>query len=557
MLDFAKDKKLWEKVRESEAFARHRKDILEKYNAAFSHEVGAHTVEEILENEDNSRWCIRLNQLQSSALLALIYPDNEEYYNNLLRVVWAYCDTYTWAPLGHYNGYYDRTPADYDIGLIDIFAASVAFSLAEIKNLFANRFPKLIIDRITAELKRRTIEPYLQRKYFWEKHPNNWAAVCAGGVGGVLMYECPDIYMEQKDRLDATMQQYLDSYADDGICVEGAAYWGFGFGFFVTYALLQRELTNGECDWFKDPKVKSISQYIQKMFLQKKVITTFGDCNTKEGYWIGLPHALRSVYGDEIEKLPSDAGTIIAYTHFAFSLRSVIYYNPEYVADKLKESVVNHVKGSNYFTMRNKNYGFATKGGNNGESHNHIDVGAFILARNEKQIICDLGAGSYDEGYHSDKRYTFFHPSAYSHSMPIFNGVGEDSYRREDVIVEYDENTKTAYLNITNGYGAECVKKVERYFTFEENKLTLRDVFDVQNGTEIKERFVTQIKPEVNGKYVTIEDVRMYPNCEAEPLITVENVKTHFGTWVDVYCIDYILPANTNEVIVTFEILEK
>ena len=188
MLDFAKEKALWDNIRESEDFARHREEILAKYKASFEIEPSPHTVEEILGKDDHGKWARSLNQLQTSALMSLIYPDNEEYYNNLLKIVWSYLDTYTWAALGHYNSYYNRTPEDYDIGLIDIFAASVAFSLAEIKNLFSERFPQLIKDRISAELKRRTIDPFVNRKFFWEKHPNNWSSVCAGGVGGVHAY---------------------------------------------------------------------------------------------------------------------------------------------------------------------------------------------------------------------------------------------------------------------------------------------------------------------------------------------------------------------------------
>ncbi len=552
MLDFAKDKELWTRVRESEDFARHRREIKKVYDNNFVEAPRAHTAEEILSKYD-CKYFRKLAQLQSSALMALIYPDNEEYYNNLVETVWAYCNEYTWAPLGHYNSYYDRTPEDYDIGLIDIFAASVAFSMAEIKNLFKDKFPKLLTDRITAEIKRRTIDPFLTRKYFWEKHPNNWCAVCMGGVAGVLIYEAPEIYMEQIDRINSAMQVYVDSYADDGICIEGAAYWGFGFGFFVVHALLQRELTKGEYDWFKNDKVKAISTYIQKMFLQKSVITTFGDCNTREGYWIGLPHILRDIYGDEVEKLPDDAGTIIAYTHLAFSLRSTIYYKPEYVAKELKENVVNHTEGSSYFTKRTKNYGFATKGGNNGESHNHIDVGNFIVARDNKQIICDLGAGAYEDGYHTERRYTFFHPSARAHNMPTFNGIGEDSIKRDDVIVKYDREKDTATLDITDAYGLDFVKNVTRSFIFTDDTIKVNDSFDVAQGTEIKEHFISTIKPVVNGECVIIEDVKMYTDKGVAPEISTANVKTHFGTTIDVYMIDYTLPIGTIEVTVTIE----
>ncbi|MBO5374114.1 MAG: hypothetical protein J6A54_01530 [Clostridia bacterium] len=253
MLDFALDKALWKRVRESEEFSQHRQELRELYEEAFKDAPRPHSVEEILENNDGGLWRLQFDQLQASALLSLIYPDNEEYYQSLLRIVWAYLNEYTWAPLGHYTEqYYGKTPKDFDYGLLDIFACSIAFSLAEIKNLFKDRFPSLLRDRITYELRRRTIEPYLTRKFFWESHDNNWTAVCTGSVAGVLMYEAPELFFENQERIHKSMQCYLDSYKDDGMCVEGVGYWEFGFGFFASYAMLERELTNGEVDWFID-----------------------------------------------------------------------------------------------------------------------------------------------------------------------------------------------------------------------------------------------------------------------------------------------------------------
>ena len=546
MLDFAKEKALWDNIRESEDFARHREEILAKYKESFTVAPAPHTVEDILGKDDHGKWARSLNQLQTSALMALIYPDNEEYYNNLLKIVWSYLDTYTWAALGHYNSYYNRTPEDYDIGLIDIFAASVAFSLAEIKNLFSERFPQLIKDRISAELKRRTIDPFVNRKFFWEKHPNNWSSVCAGGVGGVLMYESPDIYMEQRERLDSAMQVYIDSYSDDGVCVEGAAYWGFGFGFFVSYAMLQKELTNGEYDWFKNEKVKKIATFIQKMLLQTNVVARFSDCNPRENYWVGLPHILRDIYGDEVEKLPKTAGTIIAYTHLNFSLRSLIYYKPEYTTDKVAEDVVYNMESTAYFTKRTKYYGFACKGGNNGESHNHNDVGSFILARNNKEILCDIGAGAYCDGYHTNKRYTFFHPSSVSHNLPFFDGIGQDGVRREDVKIDYNEKESSVYMDFTRGYGIDYLEKAERKFILNDSKITLTDKFTMKKDSVITERFVSFIEPKVDGKNVVLEDVILSPKDEIIPKITLERHKGHLANTIDeVYCIDYVLDGKT------------
>lgn len=556
MLDFAKDKKLWERIRTSDDFAKHRNELLELYNEAFKEAPRAHSARDILENNDHGLWRKQFDHLQASALMSLIYPENEEYYNNLIDTIWAYLNEYAWAPLGHYTEhYYGRTPKDFDNGLIDIFASSVSFALAEIKNLFEDRFPQLLKDRISHEIRRHIIDPYLNRKYFWETHDNNWTAVCTGGVAGTLMYEAPELFFENQERIHASMECYLASYADDGMCVEGIGYWAFGFGFFASYAMLERELTNGEVDWFARPKVKEIAKNLQKAFLQKDVLVSFSDCSVFQKYSFGLPHMLRHVYGDEIEALPYDLGiAVYDNTHFNFALRSFIYFDKSNTANTLATNVTYTAPNSAYLTKRTSAYGFAVKGGNNGESHNHIDVGSFILARNNKQIICDIGAGPYEDGYHTERRYTFFNPSAYSHSIPILDGEGEDGIRRDNVIVEYDGKSSRATMDIANGYGLDFVKSIKRSFTFSENEIELNDDFVLSRKTEIKERFVSIIKPTLCENSVVIDDVKLVAEDGLEAQITIKEAKHHIsGEMYPVYLIDYVLPAGKTAFKMTFK----
>ena len=550
MLDFARDPKFWERVRNTDEFEWHRREIKELYSSAFKTEPRAHSVEDVLSVDDKGLWRLQFDQLQSSAILSLIYPENEEYYNNLLKIIWAYLNEYTWAPLGHYTEqYYQRTPKDFDYGLLDIFACSAAFALAEIKSLFKDRFPTLITDRITYELRRRAIEPYLTRKFFWESHNNNWTAVCAGAIGGVLMYEEPALFFENQERLHKSMECYLASYNDDGMCVEGVGYWSFGFGFFASYAMLEREITNGKVDWFKQKKIKEISKFLQKTFLQRDTILTFSDTNIAQTYSVGLPHMLHTVYGDEIEKMPKAPALIVQdNTHFNFALRSFIYYSEEYFTDTLRTDVTYTADNSCYLIKRTKGYGFATKGGNNGESHNHIDVGSFILARNNKQIICDVGAGPYYDGYHTSKRYTFFYPSAYAHNIPIIDGIPEDDIARDDVYVSYDEKTSTAYMDISPAYKPDFIKSVKRSFKFEDYSLTLTDSFTLDGKREIKEHFVSVIKPQIFDGYIMIDDFKITTSADSTPTVTEKELERHLGaTKYTAYIIEYTMPKGETE----------
>ena len=554
MLDFAKDKALWDRVRLSDDFIQHRDEIKEIYDEAFTEEPRPHSVEEILENNDNGLWLRSLNQLQSAAMMSLIYPDNEEYYGNLLRIVWAYCNEYTWAPLGHYTmQYYGKTPADFDPGLIDIFAASAGFSLAEIKNLFKDRFPSLITDRITYELRRRIIDPYLTRKFFWEKHDNNWTAVCTGAVGGVLIYEAPELYYENQKRIHDSMECYLASYKDDGMCVEGVGYWGFGFGFFSSFAMLERELTGGKVDLFNNPKVKEIAKFLQKTFLQKEVLLTYGDCSIKQNYFFYLPHMLRGIYGDEIEKLPRDIAIVKDNTHLNFLLRSVIYFSADNISDDVRIYVTYCVPNSNYLIKITKGYGFTCKGGNNGESHNHVDVGNFIIVKDNKQIICDIGAGPYEDGYHFDKRYTFFHPSAQSHNLPIINGEYQSHFGIGNVTVDYDKDKDRASMDIAIAYRMENLKSLIRAFDFSDFEIKLTDSFEFTEKSQVTERFISVIEPKITDGVAEIDGVRLIQADNITPVITEKQVKSHKGEPHPVFIIKYPLKKGQTEFTISFK----
>ena len=558
MLDFARDNALWERVRADDSYAQHRREIKEIYDEAFTEAPRPHSVEEILENDDHGLWHRQFDQLQSSALLSLIYPDNDEYYNNLLRIVWAYCNDYSWAPLGHYTmQYYGKTPADFDCGLIDIFAASAGFSLAEIKNLFKDRFPKLITDRITYELRRRIIEPYMTRRFFWEKHDNNWTAVCMGGVGGVLLYEAPEVYYANQKRIHDSMECYLASYKDDGMCVEGIGYWEFGFGFFCSFAMLERELTEGKVDWFARPKVKEIARFLQKIFLQKDVVLTYGDCTIEQRYFFYLPHMLSTVYRNEIEALPRDLAVVKRNTHFNFSLRSIIYFRPDMICDDIKNDVTYWVKGSSYLIKRTKGYGFTCKGGNNGESHNHVDVGNFILAHGGRQIICDIGGGPYEDGYHFDKRYTFFHPSAESHNLPIIDGEYQSHIGIGNVEVEYYSESQRASMDIAIAYRMEKLTSLVRSFDFKDYSVTLTDKYAFTEDSRVTERFISIIEPKIADGVVEIGGVRLVQDDGIIPTVTIREVTSHKGNKHFVYIIEYALPKGQTEFILTFDMEEK
>ena len=263
----------------------------------------------------------------------------------------------------------------------------------------------------------------------------------------------------------------------------------------------------------------------------------------------------KTVYGDEIENLPLNRSEIMDNSHFNFLLRSVVYYNKDYVSDDINNNVTYWTRDSAYFVKRTPKYAFSAKGGNNGESHNHIDVGTFILAKNNIPIITDIGAGPYEDGYHFEKRYTYFHPSAYSHSIPLFDGVGEDSIGREYVLIDYNDENNEIGMDIASAYGADSLKRAYRSFKFTDCTVTLHDSFELTGEKEITERLITVTEPKIADGVAVIDGVPLIQPDGIIPNITVKEVKSHRGTPHNVYILDYVLKKGQTEFTLTFDLI--
>ena len=64
----------------------------------------------------------------------------------------------------------------------------------------------------------------------------------------------------------------------------------------------------------------------------------------------------------------------------------------------------------------------AAKGGTNGESHNHNDIGSFIVALDGVPVLIDAGVGEYTKQTFSNRRYELWPMVSPYHNLPTVNG---------------------------------------------------------------------------------------------------------------------------------------
>ena len=424
--------------------------------------------------------------------LARIYPEDGRFIERISDVVFAICDEYTWCLPAH-----QRQRDKNDNSKIDLFAAETALSLSLIYTLLAERLDPLILDRIRVEIKRRIFDTFLSSDCcdWWEEATNNWIAVCTGAVGCTMMLLSPEFMTEKTTaRLVRNMRRFLDGFEDDGICTEGCVYWAYGVSFYVQFADMLKTFTDGKIDLFAEKKMRAIATFPQKMFLSGKAGVSFADGGRPElCYSFGVVHRLKTEFPEDIMIYAPEYGTYtLARDRLCIRIFAAIWHRDEYynAPSDINSAFEEYAQNTAWLTKRTESYGFAAKAGHNDEFHNHNDVGTFIFAKDGKQIFADLGPGEYTKKYFGSERYTVFEASAESHSLPIIGGKYQCNGREFTASdVEYQRGRFS--MDIAGAYPDSTARSVKRCFDLDDDKVTLTDSFDVEEGTEIIERFIS------------------------------------------------------------------
>jgi Heparinase II/III-like protein len=348
----------------------------------------------------------------------------------LLDLAWAVCEESSWAFPAHQLQLADpRRPH------IDLMAASTALDLAELDALLGSCLDGALGVRIRYEVERRCFQPYLEHpeEWWWLSGPSagtNWTAVCNAGVLGAAMYLVDDAYRLafMVEQGLASLEQYLASFDSDGGTSEGPNYWAYGFGAYTLLAHLLQWRTAGQLHLLDDPRIAEIARYPVRTLLSSGQHVTFSDSRPT----VRLEPAQLAYLGGQLDipelvQLAADQPVDPGTGPFAWATRSVLWHLDATNLTRFIPSAHDWWPGLQWLIARFDPSDpdalvLAIKGGDNGEMHNHNDVGALIVHWLRESLIVDPGPGRYTHAYFSERR--FEHPAAASvgHSVPVPNG---------------------------------------------------------------------------------------------------------------------------------------
>lgn len=326
-------------------------------------------------------------------------------------------------------------------GLIDLYSSSLAWRLAEIDHVLEGHLPEALRGRVKAIIQEKVLDVFFLRLYedpleiaidgmvplYWLDGFDNWLSVCLSGVVCAgLYFDAPEkraLYIALYEKL---MPNYLASLPN-GDCVEGLAYWGYGFGKFIAASDLICRMTEGRIDLYRQPGFLQAAAFGRNSQISCDVYPSVSDCGfgTKPLAFCMDYLNLResgNLVSLQQTKVDYSLDLNIAMMMLNFHPRQLSSLPPAVPAEMLRTWFENR----SVLISRDprRDLGVYIQGGHNHGPHNHNDVGSFIISAHGDTFVADPGFSVYDSTTFSPQRYTYEVLSSYGHSVPRVAGGG-------------------------------------------------------------------------------------------------------------------------------------
>lgn len=385
-----------------------------------------------------------------------------------------------WGLPAHYpNDHPER-----DLQVVDLFNAETASMLAWTTYMLGSQIDKEengLTDSVRNEIERRFLNPTLYNKQGWKDNANNWNTwITSNWLECVMLCEKDEKKRNEAiDGVKADLRAFLNGYPDDGGCEEGVDYWDrAGASFFESMYFLDiigkpLKLSEQQRD-----KVYNMGRFITNMHINDLTFVNFSDAKSKCLPNINILFPFGLYFKD---KTMMEFAAFIAKKHNYLSKPSYLFQRtgnyPPIGRELLLLSMIKELKSTKSAepratddflansqimvasTMPGKSakhsWFVAAKGGNNGESHNHNDVGNFIIYHNNSPVIIDLGRDTYTSQTFGNRRYELMNNRSAYHNVPIINGLEQSQGKRfkaSEVSHLVSDSISAISMNIAKAY---------------------------------------------------------------------------------------------------------
>ncbi|WP_353720495.1 heparinase II/III family protein [Dyadobacter sp. 676] len=453
-------------------------------------------------------------------LFALILAESLErkgrFLPDIVNGIWSTCEESYWGIPAHL--YLQRAGAgmpDVQDPSVDIFAVEASTLLGLADYFLAPQLDSispLLRKRIYYEVDRRILTPmekYSAGYWYMQKGTkaapvNNWNPWVVSCWMTTLLLVEPDQQRRVRELHHAmlTLDNYLNWLGEDGAIDEGPSYWSGAIGRLFDALNVLESASGGKLQIYDEPLVQRAQSYIYKVHIAGNYFINTADASpTIDQDGLLLYRIGRSVGDDTMRKFgswayhhlnngeKSPAPKDFSKTRRLWNLLAI----RECAAGQGEPPALADVWLPGIQLMASRTPGglfVASHGGHNAESHNHNDVGDFVLYAGGEPVVIDVGFGTYTAKTFSKERYTLWYNSSAYHNLPVINGFAQKAgaqYEARQVVYRKPAQGASLEMDIAAAYPAEAgVISWKRSVTLDKprNELVIHDRYSLEDAVK-------------------------------------------------------------------------
>ena len=432
------------------------------------------------------RLCFEKRRQLAALVMAEVMEGKGRFTHDVIDGIGSFCQETWWGIPAHYSKAIPLT----ELQEVDLFNAETASLIVWTRYMLEKQFDAFSPDlckRIDREIERRILKPALANNYWWKTAGMNWNPwICSNWLTCVLVCEKDEARKaEAIAQIKKATQTFIDAYPEDGGCDEGPGYWDrAAASMFEVMRLLN--------DGADNPKVRKMAAYAYKMYIGNDYCANFADAHENKavqqinivypfGLWLGdkTMREFGAYLGRQKHILENPAALYDKSGNFPTLGRELMFLRHirDFIAETPREPLLKDVwlPDLQIMTARRGHLFVAVKGGHNGESHNHNDVGSFVVYAKNEPLFIDPGVGEYTAKTFGKDRYDIWTMQSQYHNLPQINGVDQkDGKQYGAKVVSHKDGLLT--LDIAGAYPQEAaVKSWKRTISTTKSGITITE----------------------------------------------------------------------------------
>jgi hypothetical protein len=435
--------------------------------------------------------CFEKRRQLAALVMAEIMEGKGRFMGDIIDGMGSFCEETWWGIPAHYP---KAVPLP-ELQEVDLFNAETASLIVWTRYMLEKQFDAFSPDlcqRIDREIERRILQPAVENDYWWKTAGMNWNPwICSNWLACVLICEKDEARKaEAIAQIRKATQAFIDAYPEDGGCDEGPGYWDRAA---ASMFEVMRLLDFGSVE----PKIQKMAAYAYKTYIGNDYCVCFADAHENKavqqvnivypfGLWLNdkTMREFGAYLGRQKGVLTNPAALYDKSGNFPTLGRELFFlcHINDFIAENPQEPLLKDVwlPDLQIMTARRGNLYVAMKGGTNGESHNHNDVGSFIVYA-PTPLFIDPAVGEYTAKTFSKDRYDVWTMQSGYHNLPQINGIDQkDGKDYAAKVVRHKEGQLT--LELAGAYPKDAaVKSWQRTVTAMKSGLSVTEDYELRD----------------------------------------------------------------------------